>query len=97
VVADALSRKQAAVNALVEGMHPSLQEEFVKLNMVLCGPMTPDTLEITPTLMEEIKEAQKSDEEIWKIKELIQQGKAKSFRVDEQGTVWFEKQICVPN
>jgi hypothetical protein len=57
VVADALSRKQAAVNALVEGMHPSLQEEFVKLNMVLCSPMTPDTLEITPTVMEEIKEA----------------------------------------
>jgi hypothetical protein len=32
IVADALSRKQAAVNALMEAMHPSLQEEFVKLN-----------------------------------------------------------------
>jgi hypothetical protein len=29
--------------------------------------MTQDTLEITPTLMEQIKEAQKSDEEIRKI------------------------------
>jgi hypothetical protein len=67
------------VNALVKGIHPSLQEEFVKLNMVLCGPMIPDTLEITPTLMEEIKDAQKSDEEIQEIKELIQQGKAKSL------------------
>jgi hypothetical protein len=96
VVADTLSRKQAAVNALIAGMHPSLQEEFARLNMVLCGSMTPNTLEITPTLMEEIKEAQKTDEEIHRIKGLIQQGKAKSFRTDEQSTVWFEQRICVP-
>jgi hypothetical protein len=97
VVVDALSRKQAAVNALMEGMHPSLQEEFVKLNLVLCGPMTPSTLEIVPTLMKEIQEAQKLDEEIRKIKDLIQQGKDKTFHEDEQGTVWFKKRICVPD
>jgi hypothetical protein len=50
-----------------------------------------------PTLMEEIQEAQKSDEEIQKIKELIQQGKDKSFHKDEQGTMWFKKRICVPD
>jgi hypothetical protein len=44
-----------------------------------------------PTLMKKIQEAQKSDEEIRGIKELIQQGKAKSFCEDEKGTVWFEK------
>jgi hypothetical protein len=79
VVADALSRKQAIVNALIEGMHPSLQEEVAKLNLVLCGPMTPDKMEITPTLMEEIKEAHKANEGIQEIKELIQRGKDKSF------------------
>jgi hypothetical protein len=51
VVADALSRKQGTMNALVEGIHPRLQEEFAKLNMVLCGPISPDTLEIVPTLI----------------------------------------------
>jgi hypothetical protein len=90
VVADALSRKQAVINALVEGMHPSLREEFAKLNLVLYGPMTPNTLEIKPTLMEEIQEAQKTDEGIREIKGLIQKGKDKSFREDEQGTVWFK-------
>jgi hypothetical protein len=47
------------VNAITESIHPRLQEEFTKLNMVLCDPNSPDTLEITPTLIEEIKEAQK--------------------------------------
>jgi hypothetical protein len=97
VVADALSRKQAVINALVEGMHPSLREEFAKLNLVLCGPMTPNTLEIKPTLMEEIQEAQKTDEGIKEIKGLIHKGKDKSFREDEQGTVWFKNRICVPD
>ena len=76
VVADALSRKQGTINAIMEGIHPRLQEEFAKLNMVLCGPTSPDTMEITPTLMEEIKAAQKSDQEIQEIRERIPLGKA---------------------
>ena len=83
VVADALSRKQGTMNALLGSIHPRLQEEFAKLNMVLCGPITPDTLQITPTLMEEIKKAQDPDEGIKELKELLQQGQAKSFRVDD--------------
>jgi hypothetical protein len=68
VVADALSRKPSTVNLLTASIHPRLQEEFAKLNMVLCGPVNPDTLEITPTLMEEIKKAQEPDMEIQEIK-----------------------------
>ena len=86
VVANALSRKQGTVNALIEGIHRRLQEEVAKLNMVLCGPISPDTMEIIPTLMEEIKVAQRSDKGIQEIKEHIQQGKAKSFHIDDQGT-----------
>ena len=97
MVADALSWKPGIVNAIMEGIHPRLQEELAKLNLVLCGPTSPDTLEITPTLMVEIKEAQKTDKGIQEIKENIQQGKAKSFWVDEQGTLWFDGQICVPD
>ena len=97
MVTDALSRKQGTINAIMEGIHPRLQEELAKLNMVLCSPISPDTLEITPTLMEVIKEAQKSDKDIQEIKERIPQGKAKSFRIDDQGTVWFENRICVPD
>ena len=97
MVADALSRKQGTINAIMEGIHPRLQEEFAKLNMVLCGPISPDMMEIIPTLMEEIKAAQKSDKGIQEIKEHIPQGKAKSFHIDDQGTLWFENRICVPD
>src|SRR3990170_7558898 len=79
VVADALSRKPGTVNTLTASIHPRLQEEFDKGNMVLCGPVNLDTLEITPTLMEEIKKAQEPDEGIQEIKKLTQQGKAKTF------------------
>ncbi|KAK1684708.1 hypothetical protein QYE76_045556 [Lolium multiflorum] len=44
-----------------------------------------------------IKETQKGDEDIEKIKENLKEDKAKSFSEDEQGTVWFGKRICVAN
>jgi len=31
------------------------------------------------------------------IKENMSKGKAEGFREDEQGTLWFEKRLCVPN
>ena len=36
------------------------------------------------------------DEKIKEIVELITIGKALGFRLDDQGTVWFGKRICVP-
>ena len=30
------------------------------------------------------------------IKTNLSEGKAKGFREDEQGTMWFENRICVP-
>jgi hypothetical protein len=46
--------------------------------------------------MDKIKEAQKLDKEIEDIKGKMLEGKAKGFHEDEQGTVWFEKRVCVP-
>ena len=54
------------------------------------------SLDVQPTLLDKIKEAQKTDKEIEEIKEKIGQGKAKNFHVDEQGTLWHGKRICVP-
>jgi hypothetical protein len=48
-------------------------------------------------LTERIREAQKSDKEIAEIKERMNGGKAKGFREDEHGTIWFEDRIYVPN
>jgi hypothetical protein len=47
--------------------------------------------------MDKIREAQKEEKELDKIKEDLKEEKAKGFSEDEQGTIWFEKHICVPN
>ena len=47
-------------------------------------------LEITPTLVEEVKEAQAQDAEIQSIKKKIPHGKAECFHVDTQGVLWFK-------
>ena len=54
-------------------------------------------LEIQSTLMDKIREAQKTDKEIAKIKERMSEGKAKGFREDEHDTLWFEDRVYVPN
>jgi hypothetical protein len=46
--------------------------------------------------MDKIKEAQKLDMEIEEIKSNMSKGKVKGFREDEQGIVWFEKHVCIP-
>lgn len=81
----------------MESINPVLQEEFAELNLILCGPISPDTLEITPTLEEEIKEAQVKDPSIEEIKEQVRQEKVEFFRIDDQGTLWFNNRICVPD
>ena len=54
-------------------------------------------LEIQSTLLGKIREAQKTEKEIAKIKERMSKGKAKGFREDEHDTLWFEDRIYVPN
>jgi len=55
------------------------------------------TMEIEPTLEQEIREGQLTDAKIKEIKILIGLGKAPNFTEDEQGTVWFRNRICVPD
>ena len=82
VVPDALSRKPSSVNALWGRIHLGLQKEVTRLNLVLCDSMATKTLEITPTLVEEVKEAQAQDSEIRIIKEKIRRGRAEYFHTD---------------
>jgi hypothetical protein len=46
--------------------------------------------------MDKIKEDQKLDKEIEEIKSNMSKGKAKGFHKDDQGIIWFEKRVCVP-
>src|SRR5688500_7128825 len=55
------------------------------------------TVELEPTLEWKIKEAQKNDEKIIEIRQLILEGRGKDFREDAQGVIWFKDRLCVPN
>ena len=95
-VVDALSH-WSHVNAInIEDMPPVLCEKFrnLRLDMVPRGYLA--TLEVRPTLLDRIREAQKDDKYIDEKKENMLKGKAKDFHEDEHGTIWFEKRICVP-
>ena len=54
-------------------------------------------LEIQPTLIEKIKEAQHRHPSIEGIKRKVSLGKASEFIIDEQGILWYGERLCVPN
>jgi hypothetical protein len=97
VVADALSRK-SQVNMMVAHLMPyELAKEFDRLSLKFLNSMRGVTIELEPTLEREIKEAQKNDEKINEIRQLILEGRGKDFRKDTEGAVWFKDRLCVPN
>ena len=70
-----------------------LCEEFKYLNLgIVANAME---LEVESTLKQEIRKGQLDDERIKDIAERIVIGKALGFHMDDQGTVWFGKRICV--
>ncbi|WVZ93809.1 hypothetical protein U9M48_039764 [Paspalum notatum var. saurae] len=81
-----------------EGKMPlELCTEFESLNLGFVHHTTVATFEAEPTLEQEIRKHQKTDEKIQEIREQIKVGKAPHFREDEQGTVWYKNRICVPD
>jgi hypothetical protein len=97
IVADALSRK-SQVNMMVAHPMPfELAKEFDRLNLGFLNNMRGVTVELEPTLEREIKEAQKNDEKINEIQQLILGGRGKDFREDAEGVIWFRDCLCVPN
>ncbi|WVZ73567.1 hypothetical protein U9M48_021856 [Paspalum notatum var. saurae] len=97
VVADALRRKSYVNMAVAFQMPLELCAEFESLNLGFVHHTTVATFEAEPTLEQEIKKHQKTDEKIQEIREQIKVGKAPHFREDEQGTVWYKNRICVPD
>jgi hypothetical protein len=53
-------------------------------------------LAIEPTLEQDIRKGQLEDEKLKEIAKNVVVGKAPGFRLDENGTLWFRKRICVP-
>ena len=97
VVADALSRKSYVNTLTAGGLPQELVDDLRELKLEIVPRGFVATLEIQSTLTEKIREAHKSDKEIAEIKQKMKDGKAKGFREDEHGTLWFEDRIYVLN
>jgi hypothetical protein len=97
VVADALSRKSQFNLMVAHPMPYELAKEFDRLSLGFLNNMRGVIVEFEPTLEREIKEAQKNDEKISEIRQLILEGRGKDFREDAEGVIWFKDHLCVPN
>ena len=97
VVADALSRK-TYVNGLTAGELPEdLCKGFKDLRFEVVPEGFIASLEVQPLLFNKIKTAQLEDKAVKEIKKNLSEGKARDFREDEEGTVWYKERICVPD
>jgi hypothetical protein len=96
IVADALSHKSHVNATMVSQMPRELYEEFERLNLGFVAHTEGITIEVEPTLEQEIRKGQLEDPKVQEIREMIEACKALDFTEDEQGTVWFLKRVCVP-
>ncbi|KAK1627803.1 hypothetical protein QYE76_002118 [Lolium multiflorum] len=97
VVADALSRLPCQLNSMIAEEQPSLYQEFEHFRMELVSEGYLASIELQPTLIGQIKEAQKGNASIDGIKSQIAAGKAPGFTVDEEGVLWYNGRLCVPS
>jgi hypothetical protein len=97
VVTDALSRK-SQVNMMAAHLTPyELAKKFDILSLGFLNNTQGVTVELEPTLEQDIKKGQKDDEKINEIRQLILDGKDKDFQEDVEGVVWFKDRLCVPD
>jgi hypothetical protein len=81
---------------MVREEQPALHEELEKLRIEIVDHGQVNELRVTYDLEERFRTAQKSCAEIEALREMMKQGKAEDYRVDEQGTMWLRERICVP-
>jgi hypothetical protein len=96
LVADALSRKEHVHSAFVVQLPDELAKDFERLNLGIVTHTEGVTIELEPTLEQEIRKGQVGVAKIQEIKDLITEGRVPEFTEDEQGTIWFKDRICVP-
>ena len=109
VVADALSRKSQGNLATMITTQHHLLEDMRRLDLwvapseELRGEMSDDrslvvaSLVIRPTLTEDIRRAQSSDERLERIRATVTSGQRTPFRIDDEGALRFGDRLCVPD
>ena len=73
-----------------------MHKEMEDIRMELVSERFLDSIELQPTLISQIKEAQKGNASINGIKHHIGIGKVPEFTEDEEGVLWYKGCICVP-
>jgi hypothetical protein len=96
VVADALSRKVSCHCLTMKTSDNTLCQEMEKLNLGMVQQGTLSQLKLESVLLQRIIDAQRDNEGMKHIREKIRAGKAKCFKEDDQGIVWFHNCIVVP-
>ena len=91
------SRNPSPSNDSLPNLRPEFQQEFAKLNLIMVTKGSVSNLEIQPTLIEKIKEAQHGHPSIDGIKRKVSLGKASEFIIDDTGILWYRDRLCVPN
>jgi hypothetical protein len=96
LVAVALRQKEHVHSTIVAQLPDKIVEDFRRLNLGIVAHTEGVTIEVEPTLEQEIHKGQNGDAKIQEIKDLITEGRGLEFTDVEQGTVWFKDWICVP-
>jgi hypothetical protein len=96
VVADTLSRRSHLNMLAMIELLPEFCMELEKLNLGWVSNAEVIAMEVDSTLEQDIQKGQLEDARIQEIKEQIKEEKAPGFSIDEQGTLWYKKRICVP-
>jgi hypothetical protein len=96
VVAYALSRRSHLNMLATRELLPEFCTEFEKLNLGCVSNAEVIEMEVDSTLEQDIRRGQLEDAKIQEIKEQIKEDKAPGFNIDDQGTFWYKKRICIP-
>ena len=96
VVADALSRKSHCNCHMVESPVTTHCAEMEELNLGMLPQGIVSSLELVPTLREQIIAAQRNDEGVAHIKRRLKDGEDLCFKQDQDGVIWFKNRLVVP-
>ena len=101
MVADTLSRiAQCSLNTIII-TQPRILEDLERLGVELVTQESTHallfSLEMQPSLLEEIKSHQEEDVKLQRVKQNLERGKFPGSVVDEDGTLRFHNRLCVPD
>jgi hypothetical protein len=97
VVADALSRRSHMSQLVVDSMSFESCEEFDKLNLRIITNTEDIEMEVSSSLLQEIRRGQLEDEKVQGIKRNIKEEKLSGFSKDDESVLWYKGRIYVPN